>query len=676
MNIFVSAAAAGVAALVPLAAGAAPTEPTTPEELTVTATSLARVLQPVQVLEGAELLKRSAPTLGETLANEPGISSSYFGPASSRPIIRGLSGSRVIMLTDSSPTLDVADVSPDHAVTVEPLLADRIEIIRGPTTLLYGSSAAGGIVNVVDSRVPKTVAEAPVSGAVEVRGDTATEERTLVGRLDGGQGAFAWHLDAFTRSTENIDIPGFATADPAERSPDESADTLANSYSDSDGFAAGASWVGSRGFLGASVSRLESTYGLPGPKEEEGDPGEPELFEGPFLDLEQTRIDIRGEYALNTAAFETVRFTLGQNDYVHQEIEPSGEVATRFDNEQWQARVELAHTPVLGFNGVLGVQLDDRDFSAVGEEAFVSATETEALGLFLVEERDFEWGSINLGARVESLEHTNVNLPGYDEDAFSLAAGTVIKAGANNEFVVNLSRTERNANAEELYSDGAHLATRLFEVGLLAPDGGGSADTEVSTNVELGLRDTVGQLTWDTSVYYYDISDYIYLDLTGAIVDELPEAIYTQADAEFYGAEGQAEYRFERTRGVEPSVRVFGDFVRARLADGGLLPRIPPWRAGLTLAATGTDWESSIDVIHHGAQNDVSSFTTDNFTLVNLNYVRRFNAFKTDWELFGRINNLTDAEARRSASFLAAFAPLPGRTLTLGFRARFGNSST
>ena len=669
MNLYIRAVAASAAALIPFAAQSADAA-SPPEEVTVTATSLARVLQPVQVLEGVELTLKSTPSLGETLANEPGISSSYFGPASSRPIIRGLSGSRLIMLTDSSPTLDVADVSPDHAVTVEPLLADRIEIIRGPGTLLYGSSAAGGIVNVLDSRVPKTASETPVSGAVEVRGDTAAEERTVVGRLDGGQGAFAWHLDAFTRSTENIDIPGFATADPAERSPDERPDTLANSYSDSDGFAAGASWVGSRGYVGASVSRLESTYGLPGPKEEEGDPGEPEFFEGPFLDLEQTRIDVRGEYALNTAAFETVRFTLGNNDYVHQEIEPSGEVATRFDNDQWQARLELAHTPLLGFNGVLGVQLDDREFSAVGEEAFVTATETQALGLFLLEERDYDWGSLNLAARVESLEHTNVNLPRYDENAFSLAAGTVIKAGAANELVINLSRTERNPNAEELYSDGAHLATRQFEVGLLAA--GTTAETETSTNVELGLRSTAGQFTWDTSVYYYDIGDYIYQDLTGNVIDDLPEAIYTQADAEFYGAEGQAEYRFAPTRGLEPRVRVFGDFVRARLNNGELLPRIPPWRTGISLAVQATRWESSVDVVHHGAQNDVSSFATDNFTLVNVNYSRNLKLFATDLQLFARINNLTDVEARRSASFLAAFAPLPARSLTVGVRAQFG----
>ena len=455
--------------------------------------------------------------------------------------------------------------------------------------------------------------------------------------------------------------------------PDEQEGTLKNSYSDSDGFAAGASWVSDRGYLGASVSRLESTYGLPGPKEEEGDPGEPELFEGPFLDLEQTRVDLRGEYALDNRVFETVRFTLGNNDYTHQEIEPSGEIATRFDNQQWQTRLELAHRSFAGFAGVVGAQLDDRDFSAVGEEAFVSATETQSYGLFLVEERDFDWGALNLAARVESLEHTNVEFARYDDNAFSLAAGAIINAGDSQEVVVNLSRTQRNPNAEELYSNGAHLATRLFEVGLLA--NGNSVSTEDSTNVELGLRRTQGDFTWDTSVYYYDIADYVYLDLTGAVVDDLPEAIYTQADAEFYGAEGAAEYRFSPVAGIQPTARVFGDFVRARLADGGLLPRIPPWRAGLTLGAAGADWESSIDVIHHGEQNDVSSFATDNFTLVNVNYVRRFNAFKTDWEVFGRINNLTDAEARRSASFLAAFAPLPGRTLTLGFRARFGGGS-
>src|SRR6056297_791953 len=262
------------------------------EEIVVTAAPLGDVLQPTSVFKGAELLTDRAPTLGETLAAQPGVSSSYFGPASSRPIIRGLGGSQVIMLSDGISSLDAADVSADHAVTIEPLLAEAIEIIRGPTTLLYGNSAAGGVVNVIDNRIPRRPAEAPVTGAVEARADTAAEERAVVGRLDSGVGSFAWHLDAYTRESEDVEIDGFATADPDEREPDEAAGVLPNSYSESDGYSAGASWVGERGFLGFSWSGSDMTYGLPGHSHEEEHVEEEHAGEeegGPFIDLEQSR---------------------------------------------------------------------------------------------------------------------------------------------------------------------------------------------------------------------------------------------------------------------------------------------------------------------------------------------------------------------------------------------------
>src|SRR6056297_90847 len=300
------------------------------EEIVVTAAPLGDVLQPTSVFKGAELFTDRAPTLGETLARQPGVSSSYFGPASSRPIIRGLGGSQVIMLSDGISSLDAADVSADHAVTIEPLLAEAIEIIRGPTTLLYGNSAAGGVVNVIDNRIPRRPAEAPVTGAVEVRADTAAEEQALVGRLDGGTGAFAWHLDAYSRDTEDVEIDGFATADPDDREPDETAGILPNSFSESDGYSAGASWVGDRGFLGFSWSGSEMTYGLPGHgheheeehgEEEHGHEEHGEEEGSPFIDLDQSRFDVRGEYALNGAYLEAVKFALGTNDYEHAEIE-------------------------------------------------------------------------------------------------------------------------------------------------------------------------------------------------------------------------------------------------------------------------------------------------------------------------------------------------------------------
>ena len=651
------------------AASATDNQPIDTEEIIVRATPLGDVLQPSEVLSDEQLLLRTSPTLGETLANELGVNSSYFGPASSRPVIRGLAGSRVKMLSDSISTLDVSDVSPDHAVAVEPLLADSIEIIRGPTTLLYGSAAAGGVVNVTDNRIPRAPAEKSFGGVVELRGDTAAEERSAVGRLDGGFGQFAWHVDGFTRETENIDIDGFATADPAERPEDEEEGTLANSYGESDGVAGGLSWVGDWGYLGASVSQLDQTYGLPGPEPEEAG-GEPEIYEGPFLDMEQTRVDIRGEYRFDEGFFESVKLAYGTNDYEHVEVEPTGEVATTFENDAWQARFEAVHSPLAAWRGALGVQFDDRDFSAIGEEAFVSPTKTEAWGLFLVEERDFSWGHLHLGVRADSTEHDNEILSDYDETALSAGLGVAIGLPSETEFIVNLSRTERNPNAEELYSDGAHIATRQFEVGLLVGPGA-TATTEDSLNLEFGLQRETGSVRYDVNFFYYDISEYVYQDLTGDVDDGLPVAQYTQDDADFLGAEAAAVAALPVSEGFGTELRVFADFVSAELDNGDDLPRIPPWRLGANLQFSQANWLAGLDVIYNAEQDDISSFNTEAYTRVNVNLLYRLDWQGIDWELFARGTNLLDEDARKSTSFLAAYAPLPGVSLHMGVRAKF-----
>ena len=651
--------------------GAAHGASTSQEEIVVTATPLGDILQPSEVLGGEQLLLKSAPTIGETLSSELGVSSTYFGPASSRPVIRGLSGSRVKMLTDSVSTLDVSDVSPDHGVAVEPLLADQVEIIRGPTTLLYGSAAAGGIVNVTDSRIPEFPPQKPISGGIELRGDTAAEERAVVGRLDGGVGAFGFHLDGFTRETRKIEIGGFATADPAERPDDEVEGELANSYSESDGYAGGVSWVGSRGYLGASISRLEQTYGLPGPEpEEEGEEEGPELFEGPFLDMEQTRVDVRGEYRFEPGLWESVRLAYGTNEYEHNEVEPNGEVATEFNNDAWQARAEAVHAPLVGWRGALGVQVDDRDFAAVGEEAFISPTTTEAWGLFIVEEREFGWGHLHIGARVESLEHRNLDFAPYDDEAWSFGAGAGIDVAAASEIVLNLSYTERNTNAEELYSNGAHIATRQFEIGLLAAPGG-SATLEKSTNVDLGWRRDDGDVRWDAAVFFYDIKDYVFQGLTGDVDDGLPVAQYAQQDAEFLGFEAAVTFPLWSADGLTNDLRLFADYVEAELSDGSKLPRIPPWRTGANFEFGRDSWLTGLDVVYYAKQDDISSFNTESYTMVDLSFLYRLDGGPLNWEFFARGTNLLDENARKSTSFLAAYAPLPGRSLHLGLRARF-----
>ncbi|HZD52511.1 MAG TPA: TonB-dependent receptor [Woeseiaceae bacterium] len=642
------------------------------EEIIVSATPLDRtadeLTQSALLLTKEQLLLRGEASIGETLSNELGISTTYFGPVAGRPVIRGQAGPRVSVLENGIAALDVSDLSPDHAVSVEPLFADRIEVIRGPATLLYGSSAAGGVVNVVDGRVPESAAETPVSGAAELRGDTAANENALVGRLDGGSGPVAWHLDGFHRETDDIEINGFATSDPEDRPADEESGTVLNSAGEGQGYAGGASLVGEDGFLGVSYSRYENEYGLPGPEEgeEEEEAAVPLIADGPFIELEQDRIDLRSEYRFDSR-LEKVRFRFGKNDYEHAEIEPTGEVATQFKNDAWEGRFEAVHAPLGGWRGAVGLQVGNRDFSAIGDEAFIPPTTTDSYGLFLLEEHDFDNGLVELGARVDSVEHDPLgDLRAYDETAFSVAAGLHLDFANDRDLSVNLSRSERHPDAAELYSNGAHLATGLFEVGLLA-EPGGAVDQEVATNLDVALHHHSDQFNWKIGVFYNDIANYTYRQTTAVIEDGLPLTPYVQQDAEFYGYEAEIGLPF----GTDWNLRLFTDYVRGKTDDGDL-PRIQPLRLGAALDYTGGQWSAGLEGIYHSKQDDISSFHTDSFTMLNANVVYRLDQDGSmNWEFFVKGTNLLDEDARRSTSFRAAFVPLPGASLHAGIRASF-----
>lgn len=643
------------------------------DEVVVTAAPLGRTVddltQPAAILAGDELLLRATKTIGDTLADQIGVSSSYFGPYSGRPVIRGLDGPRVSVLQGSLSTLDVADLSPDHAVPIEPLLADRVEILRGPATLLYGSSAAGGVVNVIDNRIPRQPAETPLGGAVEVRGDTATGEQAVVGRLDGGNDAFAWHLDVFDRESDDIEIDGFATADPAERPEDEPENEVKNSAGEASGYSAGFTLFGDRGNVGMSVSQYETTYGLAGPKEEEeGEEEEEEIFPGPFIDLEQTRVDLRAEYEIG-GFLESAKLRIGINDYEHAEIEPSGEIGTLFDNEAVETRLEITHAEVGAWRGAFGVQVLDREFAANGAEAFIpEPIQTDSLGLFLLEERETGFGRVEFGARVETLEHDYGGaLPDYDETAVSFAFGTDWNLSDTTDLRLNLSRSERNPDPAELYADGPHLATGLFEIGL--EPNGVSPEKETSTNIDLGYHLHSGAIDLTVNVFYNDIADFIFLELTGGTEDGLPEAAFVQRDAELYGAE--FELLLGANDGVSPwSGRIFGDYVRGQAGPDDL-PRIQAPRLGASVRYGADQWSAGVEAIFHAEQDDISSFRTDSFTMLNADLLYSVDSGNVSWDLFLRASNLLDEEARRSSSFRAAFVPLPGANLQAGVRLRF-----
>jgi len=632
------------------------------EEIIITAPT-GDFLQPTQVLEGRELLLRKSTTLGETLANEPGINASAYGKGASRPVIRGQAGPRVQVLKDNIATLDVSALSPDHNPTVEPLLIERVEIVRGPATLAYGSAAAGGVVNVIEGRIPSDAEAGTLSGAIEVRGDTVAESKAFVGRLDGVAGRIGWHVDATSGDSDDYDIAGFATADPAERPGNEPEGTQPNSDTEFDSYSAGASFLSDNGFTGVSISQYETVYGLVGP--------ESDITGGPFIDMEETRVDIRGEYALD-GFINNIRFGLGVNDYEHSENEPDGEIATLFDNEEWEARVEVGHDEIAGMSGVIGLQLNDRDLVAAGEEAFVPDSEAERWGVFIIEDFETEIGSFQFGARADSAEFTNADFADYDETAFSFAAGFRRGFAGNYEGTLNFSYAERNPDVEELYSNGLHIATNQVEIGLLAQ--GLPVDTEVAYNFDVGVERFAGRLQWSAKLFYTQYYDYVYQRIDGQVEEDgefFDQAFYTQDDADFFGGEAELSYALVQDASYGLGLRVFGDFVEAELDDGSDLPRIPPARVGVGLEYSRDNWFSDVRVTYHAEQDSISSFNTDSYTMLDWDVFYTIPGDELNWELFFRGTNLLDEEARASTSFVAAFSQLPGRNFSAGARLKF-----
>ncbi|HYG61137.1 MAG TPA: TonB-dependent receptor plug domain-containing protein, partial [Thermoanaerobaculia bacterium] len=332
------------------------------DEILVTASPDARsrneVAQPTSVLSGEELQRQLQPTLGETLNEQPGVTSTSFGMGASRPVIRGLGGDRIRVLESGLGSGDASTTSPDHAVSVDPLSAERIEVLRGPATLLYGSSAVGGVVNVIDNRIPDALPEEAVAGTVEVRGGSVADERGGAAALQGGFGRFAWSASFHTRETDDYDIPGFAESEALRRAEEEEGEEheqatgrLPNSATDSEGGSLGASWIGDGGFLGVSVTGFDSLYGIPGGHEHHHEEGEEHEEEeegeepGVRVDLTQRRYDLRGGVTRPFAFFRGANVRFGVSDYEHQELEGE-EVGTLFTSDSREGRVELLQRQV------------------------------------------------------------------------------------------------------------------------------------------------------------------------------------------------------------------------------------------------------------------------------------------------------------------------------------------
>jgi iron complex outermembrane receptor protein len=648
--------------------------------------------QAVTVLKGEELARTVQGSLGETLAGEAGIQSASFGAAVGRPIIHGLAGARVKTTLDRIDTLDVSVTSGDHAVGVEPFLTDQVTVLRGSSTLLYGSGAIGGVVDATTSRIHSELPE-QTSGRIQLRTADNANASNGAFAVDSllGKGV-AFHVDGFVSDADDYDIPGFAesayqrAAEDAEQKHHDDSDAehdeeqafgiLEGSRVERRGGAIGLSKIGQRGFAGFAISSINSEYGLVGGHghEEEEEENSEEDVEGPgIIDLKQVRYDFEAQLNEPFAGFESINFRMGLNDYEHEEIEPNGEVGTRFENDAWESRLELQHKPVAGFEGALGLQISAREFSAVGEEAFVPPVDSDALGLFWVGQREYGAYQFETGLRWEQTSYTpsSAGLSDTDFSSLSTSLGLIKSFGEALTLSALLDVANRAPTIEELFSYGPHLATQSFEIG----DPELQEEGVTSMTLSAGYGNSV--LEFDASLYVMDFSDYIYQANTGALEDGLPVYVFKQDDARFAGADLKGLVHLGVLGEGDFDLHFLFDYVRGEIKRGGeadeLLPRIPASRTGFGLSWEDHQWSLRADYLHVSNQRRAASFElpTDSYNDLSLFIQRKVDIAENELSIFLHGRNLTDEEQRYHGSIVKDFAPAPGRRLELGLRLDF-----
>ena len=663
----------------------APTE--TPDddfhnEIVVTAAGGQRldVLAGTSVVGGEELQRNLNGQIGEVLAHVPGVSSSSFAPGVSRPVLRGFSGDRVRVLVDGLGANDASNVSDDHAVAIEPLTAERIEVLRGPAVLIYGGSAIGGAVNVIDKRIPLRVPVEDVHLDAQVAADTAYDLREGGASADVPLGkSFAFHLDGAWRRTDDVAIAGnqlsdgfrqqvldeaAGVSDPAEQAALVAAasnrDTLPNSATETWSLGSGLAWFGNGASLGASVGYYDTAYEVP------TRPG-PDAEQDVSIALKQWRGDVRGSLDLGGGLFRQATTRWAYTDYQHTEFE--GDTAgTTFLVSGIEGRFELIQRDRGGWKGSLGGQFSHRNFEAIGDEALVPPNTTTQFGLFALQDLDRgPWG-LQFGGRYDRTEvRLDSGAQDLGFDTFSGALGVSHELGEGLTIGVNGSRAERAPTAEELFAYGPHPATQQFEIGDSA------LSTEGAWGLEGYLRGTVGPAQVSVSIYQDWFDSYVFLQATGAEQDGLPVYRQMQQDADYFGVEGELTVPLWRTDGVAVVADGKGDYVRATLADGSPVPRIPPLSllGGLELQAA--KWDARGEVEWYAKQDRISGYETptDSFAFVNASLAWKPLRGDDNVTVMLQANNLFDAVGRRHASFTKDFVPLAGRNVKLSVGTSF-----
>lgn len=617
----------------------------------------------VTKLTGAELTKKRQPSIGDTLSSEAGIQSTQFGPNASRPVIRGLDGDRVRILQNSLGTLDASTQSLDHAIPVDVLTIDQMEIVRGPMSLLYGASAVGGVVNLVTNRIHYNYEEGFFSKFL-VQGETVNNGLSSAAHLNYGKDKWMFHVDGSTRNLGDTEIPGYARSSKLRQTdpqPNEAKDKLPNSFNQQDNIAVGVSKIFDRGYAGVSFNHFNTFY---------GSVADPEVS----IDMTQNRFEFHGEYRPESSSIRKIKLKSAQSDYFHKELEGS-ETGTVFRNRGNETRLEGINKNG-NVRGVSGIQTQIFNFSAKGEEAFLPTSDNTKLSLFTFQEIDYGKNALRFGARLENSDikkKASDNFGPSDEKSYlgmNASLGHCYDFSKSNTLETSLSYTERAPNFQELYASGAHLATGIFE------QGDSQLTKEKATAVEVTYKSRTDKNQFTASVYSQVFKNYIALNPTGVVdVDSgLFISEYDQVDALFYGLDLDNKSELKKTdKGAINLIGKF-DFVRAKNTDDGSnLPRISPPRvtAGLEYATDKWTVDGEVQYVAEQTKTAPNETRTADYTLTNIGYSYNIVGNLTSLNLFARVRNLFDVEARNHVSTLKDIAPLPGRNFIAGAQFQF-----
>ena len=633
--------------------------------------SRSEAVQPTQVINRDELLSSASTTLGATLDGLPGVATSYNGPGAGRPIIRGLGGTRVSVLQHGVQVADVADSSPDHVPAVESLLADRIEIIRGPGTLLYGSSAVGGSVNIVDGRVPSTRPIRAIEGRIMATGGTAADERTAAGKLTGAFGNLVWQVQGVRRQTQDMSVPTHTPKNDHNRDEVDQNDAspismIENTFTKTNSGSFGLSWVGSRGYTGVSVSLHESEYGIPGYDSAELDLDE--QASNLHIDLLTTIFDLQGEWRMDRYRITGFRFRAGYSDYGHDEIE-FAQVQSTFAKDQLEGRIEVDHNLTSQTKGVIGVQVASGFLETTGLEAFIPRSRTNRIGLFVLERYGSGRVGIEAGGRLE--------YSSFDSDAVSevktfsgLSLNTGVNYKRSEQLSVSLAvaRSVKIPNAVELFSEGVHVGTAAYEIG--NPD----LDAESSISIDLSVHLNLEPVALSVTGFSNRFRDFIFLRFTDEELEHFPVYRITQGQARFQGFEAEADIELLRGNTQHLVVHLWSDYTQATLTQNDEpLPRIPPLRIGGGLSYERGQLLASASLKRIEAQHRVAALEeeTDGYTTLDASLRIRLFIGSTAHNITLRGSNLTNTLGRVHASFVKEMVPIMGRNIRLTYQLTF-----